>query len=192
MLPTREELVRFVEESNAIEGIYDQPGERLFDNHLAVAELIVEQAPHGYLTCKDIHSLLLRGVDVFRGTYRTGDVHIQVDKCRVQHFPNAFWVEQSLMPEYEYLVYQARLKAVPGIVPREYREVLAKTLHDHGLSIHPFHDGNGRTFRLQWNQLRLAFGLPWITVHREQQEEYRQSVREYEKNFFEVEYAHAY
>lgn len=186
LIPTHEELSHFVRESNAIERIYEAPGHPLYDKHLAAAEMIVAEAPHGYFSVREVHSMLLRGIEVFHGQYRTEPAEIADGEGGVvTTLPNPFWVEQVLMPEYEKLVYQCRLKAIPALMSEIDRTALAWALHDHGVCIHPFKDGNGRTFRLFMNQLRLAFGLPWYTVEKKMSNEYYAHIGEYETHFKE-------
>lgn len=83
-LPNDAALAAYVEESNAIEGIFAPPGTPLWDDHLAIART-VRDAPGGPMPPELIHGQLMQAeADKLPGLYRrpvpelglTGDVTV--------------------------------------------------------------------------------------------------------------------
>lgn len=157
-------LYDVVRASNAIEGIYAQPGEPLFDNHLQAVELVrrleTMVSPH------EIHQVLMRGILVDAGQTRRCHVSIVGSKTGEVHntMPNPERLPM-LLDDYFRLVLGFWQSYKSGALPADTDlEQQLFDLHSHGLCIHPFSDGNGRTFRIFWNQLRLMCGLSWMTI----------------------------
>ncbi|MBE9032740.1 Fic family protein [filamentous cyanobacterium LEGE 11480] len=99
---------------------------------------------------RQIHSLICRG-DAEAGVYRTinvmaaGSDHRYPDHLQVADLMNQFihW-----------------LQSPTGLHPVE----LASEVHYRFVTIHPFHDGNGRTARLLMNLILLRFGYPIVVL----------------------------
>lgn len=66
------------------------------------------------------------------------------------------------------------------IEPAADRAAALWDLHHEFEHIHPFFDGNGRTGRLWLNALRLAAGLPWLTVWAADRQRYYAAIRAWE------------
>jgi Fic family protein len=100
---------------------------------------------------RHIHSELFRGLDDRRGAFRTGPVHIHGAKITPPEFEITAYVQTALD------ITQDILKRLPVL------QALARayTLFE---SIHPFHDGNGRTGRILLNYLALSKGYPPIVI----------------------------
>ena len=160
--PSSEAVNDFVAHSNRIEGEPDKPGVAAFDDHLDVALAIAAGAQ---LTPREIHRRLMRGwPEVFPGEYR--QLRIMVGG----HEKAPPTLVRPLMGKL--------LRLARSDPPRENTGLL--DLHYHYEAIHPFCDGNGRSGRLWLNQLRLAAGLPWLTVLYEQRERYFAAIRAWE------------
>ncbi len=141
-------LLKYVYESNLIEGIIAGPGSPLYDDHLAAAQV----AACGVVVHpNELHGLLTNRIPelrMFSGKYRTCDVYFgQNVMPRFEHVPKLMEQWLSLVREYE-------------LSDKNFDE-LARLLHDWLLCIHPYVDGNGRTARLVWNMLRVSKNLPW-------------------------------
>jgi len=120
---------------------------------LMLLDLVRRQEPFTERILKQIHALVLHGIDHGNaGCYRTvsvlisGSRHVPPDPLQVppsveavfQEFPS--W-ERSLHPV-----------------------VLAAEVHERIATIHPFVDGNGRTARLCMNLLLLRAGYPLANI----------------------------
>ena len=125
------------------------------NHHEAIAlvrEMAAASSPFTERELKDIHALILHGIDRENaGRYRA--VQVGIRGTRIV-FPAPLQVPQ-LMDEYfqDYLVQKDQLHPV----------ALAAMMHERLVNIHPFVDGNGRTSRLVMNLLLLRAGYP-ITI----------------------------
>ena len=98
-------------------------------------------------TIKDIHALVLRGIDKENaGRYRTLNVKIAGSR----HLPPDSLKVQELMDDY-FSFYDKNKSALHPVL-------LAAHLHEKLVTIHPFIDGNGRTSRLVMNLILLQNG----------------------------------
>jgi Fic family protein len=181
--------VRFTYHSNAIEGntltqsetemVLEKGitvGGKSLKEHLEVIghkeaidyieELAKEETPIGEREVKDLHSLIMRGIDRDEaGRYRRLDVkaagteHVYPPHFRLQELMEGFttWLSSP---------------AAQNLHPVEY----AGEAHYRFVSIHPFQDGNGRTGRLLMNLLLLRHGYPVAVITNERRKEYIDSL----------------
>ncbi len=162
-----EDLIEFVAHSNRIKGEPDELGHPLFDDHLKVARSVANaRSPW---RPQAIHRRLMRSEpEKFPGEYR--QVRVQVGGA-------------EKMRPVEVRPAMADLLRITHGYPRDYRmrsEAAYWGYHYEFERIHPFIDGNGRTGRLWLNALRLAAGLPWLTVRFEERWDYYQAIRDFE------------
>lgn len=126
------------------------------NHHEAVVwlrELVREQTPLSESLIRQLHGLVLRGIDRDNaGCYRSIPVMIAGSR----HLPPQPWQVPVLMEEClrQYAAEKATLHAV---------EVAAR-MHERIATIHPFVDGNGRTARLVMNCLLLQQGYPVANI----------------------------
>ncbi len=116
-------------------------------------ELVREQTPMSETLIKQLHGLVLRGIDRENaGRYRSIPVMIAGSR----HLPPQPWQVPMLMEDClrGYEEERATLHAV---------EVAAR-MHERIATVHPFVDGNGRTARLVMNCLLLQQGYPVANV----------------------------
>lgn len=172
-------LIRHVRESNAIEGIFEKPGHPLFDGHLAAARLA---AKGKIVHPNEFHRLLLKDVP--------GQSHIagRYRRCKM-------WVGHKQMP---------RWRHVPKLMDEWWRlvqqytkldshhEEAARLLHDWFLCIHPHEDGNGRTARLEQNNLLVHKDLPWHVTFDSEREFYYANVEAFEDGVFKKDHPDVY
>jgi Fic family protein len=127
-----------------------------------VEELAGENMAIGEREIKDLHSLIIRGIDRSEaGRYRTLDVraagteHVYPPHFRLQELMESFveWLNSSDV---------AKLHTVERATVAHYRFV----------SIHPFRDGNGRVGRLLMNLTLLRGGYPIAVITNERRKEY--------------------
>lgn len=120
------------------------------NHHEAVAfirELAQEQTPLTEQTVRQVHALILRGIDRENaGTYRSVPVAISGSR----HVPPQPWQVPKLMKEL-FLNLQEEAGQFHPVV-------YAAELHEGIATIHPFIDGNGRTARLLMNLVLLRKG----------------------------------
>ena len=162
-LPSPAVVRDFVGHSNRIEGEPDEPGVAAFDDHLRVALAIAGGAR---LTPRAIHKRLMRGwPEIYPGEYR----QLRVRVGGAEKVPPM--LVRPLMAELLRLAQAAPRLGGAGLLD----------LHFRYEAIHPFCDGNGRSGRLWLNQLRLAAGLPWLTVLSQAREEYFAAIRAWEE-----------
>jgi Fic family protein len=120
---------------------------------LFLRELVQSGALVNQLLVKQIHALVLRGIDRDNaGTFRSVPVMIAGSR----HTPPQPWQVPSLMEACcrWYDEQQALLHPV----------TLAAELHERLVTIHPFIDGNGRTARLMMNLVLLGAGYPIANI----------------------------
>jgi fido (protein-threonine AMPylation protein) len=188
-VPSDEELAEMVVFSNAVEKVVEGPGHSLFDDHFEAACAVRDARE--LLTPKKIHKLLMRRQLPDAGEYRTKQMGVFSKTAPPRQMPRATAVSR-LMVELDVMVRAAiEVCTKPDRHPVECA-VTARILHAHGLCIHPFSDGNGRTFRLWWNQLRQHFGLPWEWIPFDGHADYHRSIQEYEDRVFKLRYPTVY
>ena len=120
-------------------------------------ELIAENAPLTERVVKEIHALVLRGIDRHNaGRYRSVNVRIAGSR----HVPpDCLQVAQRMTD------YMASYKAQQAT---QHPVMLAADMHHQFVNIHPFADGNGRTGRLVMNLILLQHGYPLANIPSEQ------------------------
>ena len=102
---------------------------------------------------KDIHALILRGIDKENaGTYRRVPVLIS----GARHVPPQPYLIEKLMEEY-FEFYETHKNTLHPVI-------LSAEMHERLVSIHPFIDGNGRTSRLVMNLLLIRNGYPIANI----------------------------
>lgn len=189
-LPSDEELEEIVVMSNAVERVFEGPGHPLFDDHFEAA-LRVRDAPKLMTPCQ-IHAVLMHRQLNDAGVYRTVGVKVGSKAKNSWRIMPRHTVVPRLMVEFDALV-----RKEVDVCTRAERNamicaVTARILHAHALCIHPFRDGNGRTLRLWWNQLRQHFGLPWEAVPLQGHQVYYRDIQDYEERVFRVRYPDVY
>ena len=105
-------------------------------------------------TIKEIHALILHGIDRENaGRYRTVPVMISGSA----HMPPQPYLIEKQMEDFMIRFKQMEKEMVHPVLVAAY-------LHDELVRIHPFIDGNGRTFRLLMNLYLLRNGYVIITM----------------------------
>ncbi len=166
-------LTRHVLESNKIEDIHDMSGP-LFEGHLEAAKLAAQpQLIHPL----DLHRMLARNVPEMQwhaGSYR--GVRVWVGP---REMPQPYMVP-ILMQDWDDMVAEYMgYNEASGYVP-----FAAFFVHCWLLCIHPFVDGNGRTARLVWNNLRIVRGLDWHVQEASDKLHYYAQIEHYENKVF--------
>jgi len=150
--PTEEQLIIFLKESNAIEGVYDQES---LDQAQKAWYYLIEHDKLTPLVIQRTHAILmiLQPIeDKYKGHYRDVGVRIGARYGMNWHnIPKAIeeWCLISNMPDAD-----------------------AIRLHVAYEEIHPFVDGNGRTGRLFMNWTRCVNDLPIITFRASEKHEH--------------------
>lgn len=138
---------------------------------LLLRELVQAQTPLTESLVKQLHGLILRGIDrANAGCYRRVPVLIAGSR----HVPPQPWQVPMLMEEC-FRFYAGRSCAVHGArdtapsMACEQRELLhpvelAALMHERIVTVHPFIDGNGRTSRLVMNLILLQHGYPIANI----------------------------
>ncbi|MEA2082878.1 MAG: Fic family protein [Thermodesulfobacteriota bacterium] len=112
-----------------------------------IKELVTEGSILNENIIKDIHSLVLRGIDRENaGKYRSVPVSISGSR----HEPPQPWQVPKLMEDLNFWIQEEAENLHPVIFAAEIHERIA--------TIHPFIDGNGRTARLLMNLILLQNG----------------------------------
>lgn len=113
-----------------------------------VKDLIVNNIPFNAYRLKQLHQLILKGVDDRNaGVYRSLPVRISGS----EHIPPEPYLLDKLMEDY-FLFYDTQKNVLHPVI-------LAAEMHERLVSIHPFIDGNGRTSRLVMNLILLQNGF---------------------------------
>lgn len=119
-----------------------------------IRDLVKEGAEISEWTIKQIHALVLRGINrEGAGAYRSVPVLISGSK----HIPPQPYLLESEMQDF-ISEYQAREKA------GEHPVLIAAFLHERLVRIHPFVDGNGRSSRLLMNLYLFGHGYPIVML----------------------------
>lgn len=118
-----------------------------------LSELVKEKVPFTERILKQIHYLILKGIDRENaGVYRSIGVRISGSS----HIPPEPFALARLMEEvFEY--YEDNRRYLHPIV-------LAAEMHERIVHIHPFVDGNGRTTRLVMNLILMQNGYPIANI----------------------------
>ena len=124
-------------------------------------ELIKDNRELSEMDIKNIHALVLKGIDDENaGRYRTENVIIS----GATHIPPESVIVPELMEKLIYRYDEWKEKYHPIVV--------ASLLHAEFVKIHPFIDGNGRTARLLMNFEAMKNGYPPIIIKTEQRHSY--------------------
>lgn len=120
---------------------------------LYIRELATRGAALDEREVRNIHSLVLRGIDRDNaGRYRGLPVMISGSR----HVPPQPWAVPKLMEEYgQWLI---------GESQQLHPVIRAADAHERLVTIHPFIDGNGRTARLVMNLILLGQGYPVANI----------------------------
>lgn len=150
---TNEKILKFLQESNAIEAVYD--GDSLFQAFVAW-EYLLKQDKLSVANILKTHKILMLHQPLHsdqKGYFRYCDVMVGGRTCP----PHSKVC--NLMNEW--------IKTYAPLTP--------KTAHIRFEGIHPFIDGNGRIGRIIMNWHRVKNRLPTLTIHegKEQQEYYK-------------------
>ena len=123
-----------------------------------IRELAQEQVSLSERLVKQVHALILRGIDQENaGIYRSVPVAISGSR----HVPPQAWQVPKMMEE----LFLRLERAVGQMHP----VVFAAELHEGIATIHPFIDGNGRTARLLMNLVLLQQGYAITNISGESQ-----------------------
>ncbi len=141
-------------------------------NHRAgierVEELAQRRMPIGEDVIKELHALVLRGIeDAQAGRYRAinvriaGSAHLPPNAPDVPRWMNVFcaWLDGV----------EAQLVQEPGLV---HPVVAAGRAHHRLVFVHPFADGNGRTARLLMNLILIRCGYPPAIIRLDERPRY--------------------
>lgn len=124
-------------------------------------ELINDNSELSEMDIKNIHALVLKGIDNENaGRYRTENVIIS----GASHIPPESVIVAELMEKLIYRYDEWKERYHPIIV--------TALLHAEFVKIHPFIDGNGRTARLLMNFEAMKNGYPPIIIRTEQRHSY--------------------
>lgn len=163
-IPPREDVIEFLTESNAIEGVF---GEEALEDALKAWDYSLTYGKSenpDYLDLRvmlRIHKYLLQRRDPrIAGKLRECDVWIGGEHKKFISTP----ILQAQVIE--------ALKLIKGLKEDP------KHAHIRFEGVHPFEDGNGRVGRILYNWQRLNMGLPLHIIHAgEEQQEYYQWFR---------------
>lgn len=117
---------------------------------------------------RQIHTLILRGIDDGAGAYREIDVAISGSNYRP---PNPIKVGPEMQDLATWLA-ETTMTGDFAVVPT------VAALHAWFAQIHPFVDGNGRTARLLMNLLLMRAGYPISVITREDRSRYIEALEE--------------
>lgn len=165
MINRQEELL-FLEQSNAIEGVYD--GASLLDAFKAW-QYIRKHRTLNLWNIRNTHYLLMKHkTDIPKqdiGAFRTQPVWIGGHEAH-------HWA--TIVPSLTRWITKVN-ELIRSKVSPDVAEPLIKSDHVVYEGIHPFIDGNGRTGRMFYNWQRLKAGLPIHVIHTgaEQRDYYR-------------------
>jgi hypothetical protein len=170
IIPREDQLVAFVRASNRIEDIDAHPGEPEFDDHLDAARRVAAGTIGDPM---EIHFVLAnRLMPGSAGIARRGLPQIHG------------WFPPDPGAHLAAHIRRLRAMMVEGPAAGEPVAVFAWRIHHEFECVHPFSDGNGRTGRLLLNAIRLAGGLPWLTIEFADRHTYHALIRRYGRSTF--------
>ncbi len=112
-----------------------------------IKELVLTHLPFNAYRLKQLHQLVLKGVDNRNaGVYRNLPVRISGSA----HVPPEPYLLDKMMEDY-FIFYESQKDFLHPVI-------LAAEMHERLVTIHPFIDGNGRTARLVMNLILLKNG----------------------------------
>ena len=118
-----------------------------------IKSIAEKNEPLNERTVKDIHALVLRGIDTENaGRYRNVNVRIAGSR----HIPADALKVQELMDDY-FGFYEKQKEIIHPVLMSAY-------MHEKLVTIHPFIDGNGRTSRLIMNLILLQHGYTLANI----------------------------
>lgn len=127
-----------------------------------IEELTQQDAPVSEREIRDLHSLIMRGIDrAEAGRYRRLDVKAAGTEYA---YPPHYQLQELMGSFVEWL----NSEVAQGLHPIVY----AAQAHYRFVSIHPFRDGNGRVGRLLMNLILLRRGYPIAVITNERRKEY--------------------
>jgi len=176
LTPNPDEIGVFVRNSNGIEGIPAGPNDKVHhQQYVTACNMAVEAAENcAPYSCQDIHTAIMQNQAPQEeiGVWR---------KVQVYYGSQAMPAPQhvaSLMQCWHEQVEDAFQQTVTD-------NKTLRILFYEGLCIHPFIDGNGRTFRLLLNYWRLRAGHKWYMFPEEEWDAiWLPALREYEREIF--------
>jgi len=155
VVPSKEEILRYVMESNLFEGIKVPKNHRLVTDHIDAVRFVIDQVQyHSRLPQPlEIHEILMASQpESMPGEYRMTEIDIGPN-----HTPPSGLVP-SLM---ETLI--DSVENGPSSLTQNVEQWIWDT-HLEYQCIHPQVDGNGRCGRIWKNGKRLQCGLAWLTL----------------------------
>ena len=188
--PDDTELAVFVTNSNHIEGIWAGPTDKLyFGHHVAAAKFV--RSAKALLPIDGLQAMIMfTQLEAWQlpGDYRTETASFGYRDMPLPHAVRVLmtiWHEECSKLLEHYAAVQLGGDELAAAIVR---------LHSFALCVHPFPDGNGRTFRLFFNHLRQRCGLPWILFDPQTDEWHTllAELRDYETRVFRPTYAWAY
>ena len=187
-LPTDEALRTFVSNSNLIEGVRAGVSDPWYFGQHEQAALLV-RANAKTVTCTLLHEILMSNIIDYG--YIAGVFRTEVAYIGFRSLPRPEVVPQ-LMNEWDIRVSQVLQNCQTGLMSVATITAELNELHDFALSVHPYADGNGRTFRLMLNYWRQQCGLPWLLFSGDDWTVYVARLRKYEIDYFRPRYISAY
>ena len=165
--PSKKEILGFVRESNAIEGIFEDGAHPLVRDHISAIGYAITTLQEGNLpTYSDVHRILLASEpEKTPGVYRRVGVRVG------NYIAPAPELVLGLMDDH--------WETVLGGAEQDDIEQWTWDMHFAFESIHPYIDGNGRVGRIGMNALRLRHGISWTTIRAEDRWEYYQRIVDY-------------
>ncbi len=190
LLPDDTELTAFVINSNHIEGIWTDHTDKLHFGHYFSAAKFTSLAK-ALLPVDGLQAMIM--FNQLEAWQLPGDYRTETASFGYREMPQpqsvlalmTLWQEECNKLLEHYAAVQLGGDELAAAIVR---------LHSFALCIHPFPDGNGRTFRLFYNHLRQLCGLPWMLFNPETKEwaTLLAELRDYETRIFKPTYAWAY
>lgn len=170
-------IAQYVWRGNEIEGISEPLGRPEWDQHFQVVSLVL--GVNVPVDSRYIHRVLMRGLmpEVWHmeGEYRREDAY--------------YGSEKMVHPDHVACLMDERVRMVADVVRTadmldvSILETRLEELFFLAQIIHPYPDGNGRTFRLELNNLRQCCGLPWLMYEEEGWQKLLERLRAYEQQY---------